>query len=144
MIKVSMIDTTNVTPAQIGACHKVLATSGNFYLVESSKGEIDPATGYIKEYKVTYCKARGFQCQCKAAEYGNLCWHIRASVAAAREEKEAVNELHRLIAEQSAPVLVIDGKQADAATLERVMSAPVKPASKRAKAPESKAFSLLR
>jgi len=150
MIKASEINTTGVTPEQIGKAHKVLAATGNYYLVENSKGEIDPSTGYIKEYKVSWAgKARGFSCTCEAGKSGfknGLCWHLKASVACENEVKQAIAELHRLIAEQSAPVEKVV-TNVDTATLARIEAANERAATKpvsKAKPYQPKAFSLLK
>lgn len=136
----SQISTSSVTPEQIGKCHKVFSGSTAFYMVESAS---DPD----REYKVSWTRERGFQCQCKAAEYGIICWHIRASIAAAREEREAVAELNRAIAEQAAKPVEKIVTNLDAATLARIAAADERAKGKplsRAKAPVSKPFSLLR
>ncbi len=123
ILTASQISTSSVTDAQIGACHKVFGPDNKpFYMVES-------ASDLDREYKVTWTRERGFQCQCKAAEYGNLCWHIRASIAAAREEREAVAELNRLIAEQAAPV-TSSAPTIDTATRARIEAANERAASK--------------
>jgi hypothetical protein len=135
----SHISTSSVTDAQIGACHKVFSGATAFYMVESAS---DPD----REYKVSWTREHGFQCQCKAAEYGNLCWHIRASIAAAREEREAVAELNRAIAEQAAKPVASTAPELDTATRARIEAANERQAGKvsRAKARDSKPFSLLR
>jgi hypothetical protein len=141
------IDISSVTDTQIGACHKVIHQGGNYYLVENSRGEIDPETGYIKEYKVSWAgKTRGFQCQCEAAYHGKLCWHIRASVAAAAEERAAIAELQAAICAPVAPVATtysnidVETRARVAAACERQAS---KPASKARPYPV-KGFSLLK
>jgi hypothetical protein len=90
---ITLTNEKSVTPEQIGACHKCYdcTTRANFYLVENSKGETDE-NGDIIEYKVQYSKEHGFTCDCKAGQNGLLCWHIRASIACAREEKAALAE----------------------------------------------------
>ncbi|SRR6266487_1698925 len=135
----SSIDTATVTPEQIGACHKVFSGSIPFYMVESAS---DPD----KEYKVTWSNARGSQCQCKAALYGNLCWHIRASIACETEVNEALAEIEAAIKAQAvksehAPVVT------DVATRARIEAANERQASKpvsRARANSPRAFSILR
>lgn len=134
MIKAaSQISIESVTPEQIGACHKCFSGSTAFYLVESATSDT--------EYKVSWSKEKGFQCQCKAAEFGNICWHIKASIACAKEEREAVAELHMQIAVQAA---MSDERTKQEA--EQAKEAPEKVAlKKRATAPyQPKAFSILR
>ena len=142
MLKASDVNTSSVQPSDIGRAHKILCQSGNFYKVSSSRDE-------TIEYSVRYDARKGFTCGCDAGKLAfsrckdGICQHVKIAMAASREEKEAVAELHRLIAEQAAPVLVIDGKPASAAELERVMNAPAKPVSRRAKAYEPRPFSLI-
>jgi hypothetical protein len=144
MVKASEINITDVTAEQIGRCHKVYQGSEPVWMVES---ESDALT----EYKVRYSVEHGFTCTCRAGQVGfsnckeGICKHVKWALAASAEERAAVAELHRAIAEQAAkPVLNIDGKPASEVEVERVMSAPAKPASRRAKAPEPKPFSLLK
>src|SRR5229473_1748944 len=95
------IVTSAVTSEQIGMAHKVFGPDNvPFYLVENSHGELDLDNNLI-EYKVTYSEEFGFQCTCKAGKEGfarchNYCWHVRAAVACAREEKQALAEQVRL------------------------------------------------
>ena len=97
----------NVTPAQIGKCTKVYdcQLKQNVYLVENSKGETDNE-GNIIEYKVTYDKEHGFRCNCEAGKRGfahckqGYCWHVRASVACAIEEANALASIQRKIEEE--------------------------------------------
>src|SRR6266487_5152823 len=131
----SSIDTATVTPEQIGACHKVFSGSIPFYMVESAS---DPD----KEYKVTWSNARGFQCQCKAALYGNLCWHIRASIACEAEVNDALAEMASLCVPQAATTAVVTTVDAD--TLARVQAACEAPAKVSQAKATSKAFSILR
>ncbi len=91
MITAAAINTTNVTSEQIGRCHKVFSGSIPFYMVES---ESDSQV----EYKVTWDRAHGFRCTCKSGQAGfsncrhPYCKHVKWSVAAAREEKQAMRE----------------------------------------------------
>jgi hypothetical protein len=145
MIKATEINTTGVTPEQIGACHKIFEGSTPAYMVQSESDS-------LVEYKVRWSKEHGFTCTCKAGKVAfsnckaGYCKHVLWSVAAGREEKEAVAELHRLIAEQAAPVAQVV-TNVDAATLKRIEAANErqagKPASK-AKPYQPKAFSLLK
>jgi hypothetical protein len=92
-----------VTSEQIGRCHKVLASTGNFYLVES---EADSRV----EYKVAWTKQHGFTCQCKAGQVGfvhcrnGYCKHVLWSVACEAELQAAMKELEAAsVASQPAP-----------------------------------------
>jgi hypothetical protein len=147
ILTASKIDISHITDAQIGACHKFFEGSTPVYKVANSQGKIDD-NGDIIEYTVRWNgREKGFSCTCKAAEHGSLCWHIRASIACSAEEREAVAELHRLIAEQALETH-IKAAMSDAETVaraEHAKEAPEKVARKRATAPiERKAFSILR
>lgn len=144
MIKASTISTETVTGEQIGKCHKVYEGSTPVWLVESESDE-------TVEYRVKHSTEHGFTCTCKAGQEAfskcraGYCKHVLWALAASREEREAVNELHRLIAEQAvqAPVQVVTN--VDAATLARVEVASQVPAKvSKAKAYEAKAFSILK
>jgi hypothetical protein len=143
MLKASDVNTSTVQPSDLGRAHKIICTTGNFYKVQSSRDE-------LVEYSVRYDARKGFTCTCEAGLRAfsrckdGCCQHVKIAVACEREVRGAIAELEAAIKEQAAPVLVIDGKPASAVEVERVMSAPVKPASRRAKAPESKPFSLLK
>jgi hypothetical protein len=101
-----------VTGQMIGKCHLVIPTDGTprFYKVESMSGEIDPATGQVKEYDVKAFKKGKkwfYTCTCEAGQKGfvdcklhQYCWHVRASLACAEEEKIAMHEQAALAAEQ--------------------------------------------
>jgi len=132
VLTASKIDISQVTGDQIGACHKVFSGSTAFYMVQSATSD--------QEYKVSWSKEKGFGCQCKAAEFGNLCWHIKASIACEREVREAVKEMELAIAVQAA---TSDQETIKAAELAR--EAPEKVSRKRETACiERKAFSILR
>lgn len=137
VLTASKISTASITDEQIGACHLVLHSAGNFYKVANSAGKVDD-NGDLIEYTVRFNGIeKGFSCTCKAI---GLCWHIKASIAAAKEEREAVAELNKQIAVQAA--------MSDPATIkaaEVAAEAPVKVARKSsAKAYQPKAFSILR
>lgn len=103
MTTVASINTSNVTPEQIGACTKVFDANGKpFYKVVNSQ-ELTDAEGHLIEYSVkAILKGDKYYltCDCKAGNEGRLCWHKRASVAAAAEEKAALAEQCRLADEQ--------------------------------------------
>lgn len=143
------IDTSTITDEQIGKCHKVFGPDNiPFYQVENSDGKLDD-NGDLIEYKVTWGKDRGFSCTCKAGQFGTLCWHIKAAVACAREEKAAIAELEAAIAlDAQVKKAMSDPETVKRAELARE-EAPVKPVQKvkrtRANAPyQAKAFSILR
>lgn len=101
MVKASQINTTNVTSEQIGRCYKVFGPDNKaFYQVES---ESDPLT----EYKVTWDREYGFRCTCDAGQDGfahcklGVCKHVVWSVAASREEREAIRAINAAIAAQA-------------------------------------------
>ncbi|SRR6266496_260400 len=140
ILTASHISTASVTDAQIGACHKVFGPDNKpFYMVES-------ASDSLKEYKVTWSREKGFQCQCRAAEFGKLCWHIRASIACAREEHTALAEIEAAIKAQAAQPVETPA-QIDLATRARVSAANERQASKpvsKARATSPRAFSILK
>jgi hypothetical protein len=146
MIKASQIDISTVTGEQIGMCHKVFVGSVVWFKVQS---ESDP----LKEYTVAHSKEYGFTCTCPSGNIGfsnckdGVCKHVKWALACAREEKEAVAELHRLIAEQALEAQV-QAAMSDPETIEAAQvaaEAPVKVARKSsAKAYQPKAFSILR
>ena len=92
---VTNINTSNVTPEQIGACTKVFDGAGiPFYKVVNSKAECDEQ-GHLIEYSVKAIFKGGqwhLTCDCKAGQDGRLCWHKRAAMAAAAEERHAMAE----------------------------------------------------
>jgi hypothetical protein len=146
MIKASTISTETVTGEQIGKCHKVYEGSTPVWLVESESDE-------TVEYRVKHSTEHGFTCTCKAGQNGfsnckaGYCKHVLWALAASREEREAVNELHRLIAEQALEAQV-QAAMSDAETIvraEQAKEAPVKVARKSSAKPYSpKPFSLMR
>jgi hypothetical protein len=104
----------DVTPEQVGKCYAVVGPDGKkFYQVESS-GTFDEHNKLI-EYKVTYSKEYGFRCTCPSGRYGfwnvthdsGVCWHVRAAVAAAIEEKQALRGLIVVQEEEPVNILVI-------------------------------------
>jgi hypothetical protein len=132
------VDITNVTPEQIGACHKVFGPDNQpFYLVENSKGELDQ-DGQLIEYRVSFTKGMGFQCTCKAGQEGfahcrSFCWHVRASVACDEEIKQAMKEQERLNAEQAVRQVLyrelgISYSDVDTDTLKRMARRNAQPA----------------
>lgn len=98
MVKPSFVKQfiSEVTPAQIGACTKILdcQTHTNFYFVQSERDD-------LVEYKVVYSHSKGFQCSCEAGQRGfanckhGFCKHVKWAVACAEEEKAALAELSR-------------------------------------------------
>lgn len=101
MIQASKINTTAVTPDQIGKCYKVFGPDNKaFYQVESQD---DPLT----EYSVKWDREHGFTCTCEAGKRGfsncklGVCKHVVWSVAASREEKEAIRAINAAIAAQA-------------------------------------------
>jgi hypothetical protein len=145
----SSIDLSCVTPADIGRAHKVFGPDNQpFYLVQSSR---DP----IVEYKVTWHPRRGFQCRCPAGQEAfvhcrDVCQHVKIALAAAREEREALAELHVVAicaAPQAKQQAHPTGLHLDAETLARIAAASERAASRppsRARVRDSKPFSLLR
>lgn len=133
---------SEITPEQIGKCWKVYdyQTRQNFYQVENSHGDVDEH-GDIITYRVRYSREHGFTCSCPSGQNGfsnvkhpsGVCWHVRAAVAAAREERVA----HAAIAaEQAAEVarehlLLIDGKEASDEEYNRIVHAVPVPPTKR-------------
>jgi len=110
------IDFTQVTPEQIGKCHKAFELVDGkavpFYLVENEAGTLDQ-DGEIIEYKVTYDTKHGFRCTCKAGQHGfancknSACKHVGWAVAASREESEALAELALEDAQQDVKTSVL-------------------------------------
>jgi hypothetical protein len=142
----------DVTPEQIGRCYAVVGPDGKkFYQVENSEGKFNEA-GEMIEYKVTYNKEQSFQCTCKSGQHGfanvkhasGVCWHVRASVAAAIEEKQALHDLVVVQPEvKEMNILILDGKQATPEEYDRIVNAKAKPVNRRAKLYSPK-FSFLR
>lgn len=97
IITASKLDLSRITDTMIGRAHKVFEHDGTpFYLVESSEFESNGV-----EYKVTWSKEKGFQCNCASGTEGfrncgkkKVCDHVLISLAAAREEKKAMEELN--------------------------------------------------
>jgi acyl-CoA thioesterase len=151
---VATIDTSKVTNEQIGACTKVFGPDNKpFYKVVNSKQETD-ADGHLIEYSVKAIRRQGkwfFTCDCKAGQNGRQCWHVRASMAAAAEEKSAMAEqvaLNEAAAKEEATAeertkLQICGRPATKEEWDRVMNA--KPnIDRKAKAPLTKPFNILK
>ena len=123
------VDIAGVTAEQIGKASKVFGPDNKpFYQVENSKGDVD-ADGYLIQYKVTYSRSKGFQCTCKAGQYGfshckSYCWHVKAAVACAREAHEAIAEQIRYqeqaTRQQLYTTLGIASTDVDTATLKRL------------------------
>lgn len=125
VLTASNIDVSQISDQQIGACHKVFEGSTAFYMVESATSD--------QEYSVRFlCKAKGFSCTCKAGQNGRLCWHVKASIAAAREERTALQAIEE--AERIATQARIE------AANERAAEKPIS----KAKAYAPVAFSILR
>ena len=147
MIKTSNIDTSSVTPEQIGRCHKCFSGSVPFYMVES---ESDSSV----EYKVTWDKKHGYRCTCPSGNVGfsnckaGFCKHCRWAYAASMEERQAIAELNAAIAEKAlqASVQAAMSDERTKQEAEKAKNAPVKvPASKRETAPyQPRPFSILR
>lgn len=149
------VNYSEVTSAMIGSAHKVFGPDNKpFYKVENSKGEVD-ADGSIKEYTVKAIRKNNkwhVTCDCKAGNEGRQCWHKRASVAAAAEEKQALaeqvtlNEAAKVAEQEEAKQrakLIINGKPATKEEYDRVMNAKPK-IDRKAKAPQARAFSLMK
>jgi hypothetical protein len=122
------IDTSKVTPEQIGKAYKVFGPDNKpFYMVENSKGEYDE-DGNLIEYTVKAVKVNGkwnLTCNCKAGQNGRLCWHVRAAMACANEEKAAMAEQVALNAEAAKQVNpVVEVAKVEQATI--VKPAPIK------------------
>jgi hypothetical protein len=123
-----------VTPEQLVRAHKIFGPDNKaFYLVENSKGEVDDE-GNIIEYEVRYGSEKGFSCTCTAGQDedgpfshchnpSGLCWHVRAAVAAALEERGALKEQSRLNALQAAaPKKIAASERRDGRLNERRMT----------------------
>ncbi len=112
-----------------------------------------------KEYKVTAqynkeLKRWIFRCTCPSGVTGfanvkhpsGVCKHCRWSLAAAAEEKAAMEEQTALnaaaVVEKREHYLAINGKEASTEEYERIMNAPAKAC--KAVAPQSVPFSLLK
>lgn len=88
-----------VTDSMIGKCHKAFNGKVGYWLVENSQGELDQ-DGEVIEYKVTYDE-KGFHCTCKSGKSGfanvtnasGVCQHVRSSMAAEAEMKQAVVDM---------------------------------------------------
>lgn len=106
MLKECMYD---VTDEQIGQAFKCFEGSQPFYKVVNSKEEVDDA-GHLIEYKVTArydveLKQWVFACTCMSGQHNfknvrhpsHVCWHVRAALACAREEKKALKEMAQAI-----------------------------------------------
>lgn len=102
MLKECMYD---VTDAQVGQAYKCFEGKNPFYMVVNSKNETDE-NGHIIEYKVrarydVELKQWVFTCTCKSGEHNfknvrhpsHVCWHVRAALACAKEEKKALKEM---------------------------------------------------
>ena len=153
MTTATMIET--VTAEQIGKCYKVIGSDGKaFYQVENEQGKRDASRAMI-EYTVKAIFKNGrwyFTCTCPSGKNGfsnikhasGVCKHVRWSLAAAAEEKAALEEQTTLNAavEKREHYLEINGKEATTEEYERIMNAPVKPC--KAVAPQSVPFSLLK
>jgi hypothetical protein len=81
----------DVTAEQIARCRKFVdETFRRCYFVRSQRNN-------EVEYQVTWSPRFGFQCKCESGQRGfsnvhhpsGVCWHVRASCAAARQEREA-------------------------------------------------------
>lgn len=82
-MKISQINTSSVTEAQINACTRVIdeATNTVFYQVDSSQND-----GTF--YTVRKMADKPFlTCSCPAGQAGQMCWHRRAALAHAKEYK---------------------------------------------------------
>lgn len=98
-----------ISAQEIGRCHKVydFQIKQDVYLVENSR-DLTDNEGNIIEYKVTYDKKHGFRCSCPCGQTGfssvkhpsGTCKHVRASIAAAIEEAEALAAIQRKIEEE--------------------------------------------
>jgi len=107
MIKASEINITTVTNEQIGRCHKVFSASGEaFYQVESERDS-------LTEYSVHYSPTHGFTCSCPAGAEGfahcaTVCKHVKWALAAAKEERTAMQEQEALNAKPTASPRIAD------------------------------------
>jgi hypothetical protein len=95
----------DATPEQIGQAYKCFEGSQPFYKVVNSKNEYD-AEGHLIEYTVkarydVEAKEWVFSCTCECGHWNfhnvkhesKVCWHVRAALACAQEEKKALREM---------------------------------------------------
>lgn len=143
-----------VSPEYIGKAHKVIAATGDFYLVENERGDVDEY-GDLIEYRVELDTQT---CSCKAGQYGfthcrnGYCKHLVWATAAQMEETQAMAEqaiaAATAILQASAPkrehLLVSNGVEASAAEYDRIMNATPAAGWQKAKFPTRKPFSLMR
>lgn len=112
ILRPSQISTNDITSEQIGKCYKCFdcQTKENFYRVENEAGNFDDQ-GKPIEYTVRYSHSKGFTCTCKAGQNGRLCKHVRWSLAAAKEERQAMAEIAQAQAQEAVkPVQTIEQK----------------------------------
>ncbi|GHO69287.1 hypothetical protein KSC_081790 [Ktedonobacter sp. SOSP1-52] len=121
---------TTVTEEQIDRCTRVIdmQTGEPFYMVLSESDE-------LTTYKVQYHKdpkrpGKGyFTCTCPAGQEGFIhcsslsCKHVRWSIAAARVYKANMKAQAQAQAKQREHLLIVDGKEVDEETYNRVMNA---------------------
>lgn len=98
-----------ISAQEIGRCTKVhdFQLKQDVYLVQNSR-DLTDEEGNIIEYKVTYDKKHGFRCGCKSGQTGfsgvrhpsGVCRHVRASIACAIEEANALASIQRKIEEE--------------------------------------------
>lgn len=95
----------DATPEQVGSAYKCFEGSQPFYKVVNSKQEYD-SEGHLIEYtvKAKYDKEAQkwvFSCTCLSGQHNfanvkhqsKVCWHVRAALACAQEEKKALREM---------------------------------------------------
>lgn len=89
------VQARTVSPEFIGKAHKILCSTGDFYLVENERGDVDE-NGDLIEYRVDL---HAGTCTCKAGSFGFLycrngfCKHILWATAAELEESTAMAEI---------------------------------------------------
>lgn len=143
-----------VSPEYIGKAHKIIAATGDFWIVENEAGDYNEH-GELIEYKVDLVH---HTCTCKAGKLNftrcrnGYCKHLVWATAAELEETQAMAEqaiaaataiLQASATNKRAHHLVIDGKVATAAEYDRIMNAKPRP-TKHVPLNRQAGFSLLR
>jgi hypothetical protein len=131
LITATMLDLNRVAPEMIGRAHKCFDGQGKpYYMVESSEFDGDEMR---VEYSVTWDREKGFACTCQSGQEAfrscgakKVCDHVLISLAAAKEEKEALKALNEKIVKQ--PVkrehyIASNGKEVSDEVYKRILNA---------------------